>query len=437
MNHDVFISYSSNDKVAANAICHNLESNNIRCWIAPRDIPPGEEYGDLIDEAIKRSKVFVVIFSEKSAMSQWVKGELNIAFEEQKTIIPFRIDNTPLTGQSRVMLNQRHWIDAYPNYEEKFFELTEAVTKALGKNNRQKETKSNEKFRKKYKVFLGALTSILLICLCFGTYCKLSDMFNVFEYNREGIHVKTNKLTEDQEIAIKSILDNMVLIEGGEFIIGNDYRKQDFFTEQDSLSSISHTVKISNYYIGKYEITQKEWRAFFSLEGKCTSIGNGNENRAVDYISWEDAKMLADTIRILTGINFNLPTEAQWEYAARGGNKTHGYIFAGENEDPDRVGWTSTDDITTAEIVGSKRSNELGLYDMTGNVSEWCYDWYAPYQNKYEVNPQGPQSGMDKVYRGGDYRMENLYDLKVSTRFHYSPFTNRRATGVRLVINIK
>ena len=124
MNHDVFISYSSNDKVAANAICHNLESNNIRCWIAPRDIPPGEEYGDLIDEAIKRSKVFVVIFSEKSAMSQWVKGELNIAFEEQKTIIPFRIDNTPLTGQSRVMLNQRHWIDAYPNYEKKFFELT-------------------------------------------------------------------------------------------------------------------------------------------------------------------------------------------------------------------------------------------------------------------------------------------------------------------------
>ena len=173
-------------------------------------------------------------------------------------------------------------------------EKTERKTRRTNRTTRittKAETKSNEKFRKKYKVFLGALTSILLICLCFGTYCKLSDMFHVFEYNREGIHVKTNKLTEDQEIAIKSILDNMVLIEGGEFIIGNDYRKQDFFTEQDSLSSISHTVKISNYYIGKYEITQKEWRAFFSLEGKCTSIGNGNENRAVDYISWEEAKM--------------------------------------------------------------------------------------------------------------------------------------------------
>lgn len=132
MNHDIFISYSSVDKVAANAICHVLEQNKLRCWIAPRDIPPGAEYGDLIDEAIKHADVVVIIFSETSSTSSWVKGELNIAFEEQKTIIPFRLDSTPLKGQNRVILAHKHWIDAYPDYETKFVDLVNAVKLSLG-----------------------------------------------------------------------------------------------------------------------------------------------------------------------------------------------------------------------------------------------------------------------------------------------------------------
>lgn len=133
MNHDVFISYSSQNKVAAQAICHTLEENGIKCWMAPRDIPPGSEYGDLIDLAIKSAKVFVVLFSKQAATSLWVKGELSIAFEEQKVIIPFRLDNTPLQGQNRVMLNQKHWIDAYPDYKTKFNELVSAVAQSIGK----------------------------------------------------------------------------------------------------------------------------------------------------------------------------------------------------------------------------------------------------------------------------------------------------------------
>ena len=88
MDHDVFISYSSQDMEAAQAICHVLEQNEIRCWMAPRNIPPGADYGDVIDEAIRSCKVVIVLFSETAATSQWVKGELNIAFEEQRTIIP-------------------------------------------------------------------------------------------------------------------------------------------------------------------------------------------------------------------------------------------------------------------------------------------------------------------------------------------------------------
>ena len=133
MNHDVFISYSSKNQQTAIAICHVLEQHRIKCWMAPRDIPAGSDYGDLIDEAISACRLFVIVFSEPASISQWVKGELNLAFSEGKTIVPYRIDATELKGAMRLMLNQTHWIDAYPDADSKFGELVAAVSRALGK----------------------------------------------------------------------------------------------------------------------------------------------------------------------------------------------------------------------------------------------------------------------------------------------------------------
>lgn len=137
MTHEVFISYSSKNMNAALAVCHILEQNRVKCWMAPRDIPGGSSYGDLIDDAISACKVFVLIFSESSAKSQWVNAELNIAFTEQRHIIPFRIDDAPLKGANRLILNQAHWIDAYPDFEVKFRELVDSVLLALGRNVRK------------------------------------------------------------------------------------------------------------------------------------------------------------------------------------------------------------------------------------------------------------------------------------------------------------
>ena len=134
MNHDVFISYSSRDKTTALAICHVLEEHRIRCWMAPRDIPPGADYGDVIDEAIVSCRLFVLVFSGPAALSQWVKGELNLAFTERKIIIPYRIDETPLKGAMRLILNQTHWIEAYPDAEMRFGELVEAAERFLGRS---------------------------------------------------------------------------------------------------------------------------------------------------------------------------------------------------------------------------------------------------------------------------------------------------------------
>lgn len=136
MNHDVFISYSSRNQVTATAVCHVLESHGIRCWMAPRDLPPGSDYGDLIDAAIEACRVFVIVFSEPASLSMWVRGELNAAFSQQKYIIPYRIDPTPLKGAMRVILNQMHWVDAYPDAESKFGELAATIARMLGATSR-------------------------------------------------------------------------------------------------------------------------------------------------------------------------------------------------------------------------------------------------------------------------------------------------------------
>lgn len=440
MNHDVFISYSSQDKVAAQAICHALEQNGIRCWIAPRDIPPGAEYGDLIDDAIKESTVVVILFSETAAASSWVKGELNVAFEEQKVIIPFRLDETPLKGQHRVILNQKHWIDAYPDYETKFSDLINAVSNAIGKEDRKPietniQAPSKDKQQKtKWKNWGFYIVPILVVVagLIFG---QISFTSEKLEYNREGLHLTMEDVTDIKKSALISILDNMVFVEGGQFMMGNNYEFCDYLTEQDSLSINPHWVKLDNFYIGKYELTQKEWKAFMSLEGRC--IIENEDNKAMDMLSWEDAMAFADTLTQITGLSFSLPTEAQWEYAAKGGKESRGYLFSGHEENPCEVGWTSADNLSAAHDVGGKRYNELGLYDMTGNVSEWCLDNFDYYESTSAINPQGPSIGKNKIHRGGDFRTVNLYDLKVTTRHHASPFVNRRGTGLRLVINIK
>lgn len=437
MNHDVFISYSSQDMVAAQAICHVLEQNEIRCWMAPRNIPPGSDYGDVIDEAIKSCKVVVILYSEKAAASPWVTGELNVAFEEQKTIIPFRLDKTPLKGQTRVMLNQRHWIDAYPDYKTKFNDLVAAVAMSIGKEIHLEPVTAEtllDKLKHYKKPFLITAIIIAVLASIAVVYPVLAKQLHVCVYDKQGLHVKIKGLTSQQEDALTSILEDMVLVDGGTFVMGNTPEMEDYLTEQDGFSVNPHEVELDNYYICKYEVTQKQWRAFLPTEGKCIVDG---DNTAMDKLSWEDAKAFADTLSAITGLQFSLPTEAQWEFAARGGNKSHRYIFSGHAWDATEVGWTSFEKLTSAHDVGGKRYNELGLYDMTGNVSEWCSDYFSLYSPHSQKNPQGPEKGMNRVLRGGDFRIDNQFDMKVSTRYHDAPFVNRKGAGLRLVINIQ
>lgn len=130
MKHDVFISYSSRNQDVANAICHVLEEADIRCWMAPRDIPVGSKYASVLKDAIVSSKVFVLIFSEFAAVSPWVESELNMAFSNRKTIIPYKVDEALVEDYDEfyVRLNNRHWIDSFPDFHERFNELLQVVS---------------------------------------------------------------------------------------------------------------------------------------------------------------------------------------------------------------------------------------------------------------------------------------------------------------------
>ena len=134
MNHDVFISYSSKNSAAAQAICHQLEDNNIKCWMAPRDIPVGAKYASVITQAIKECKAVVLVFSEYSAISPWVESEINIAFSNRKPIVPYKIDTTPLENYDEfyLMLNNRHWIEAYPDFKTRFADLVTVILNLVG-----------------------------------------------------------------------------------------------------------------------------------------------------------------------------------------------------------------------------------------------------------------------------------------------------------------
>ncbi|MBD5397583.1 formylglycine-generating enzyme family protein [bacterium] len=196
----------------------------------------------------------------------------------------------------------------------------------------------------------------------------------------------------------KAVNMEMVYVEGGEFEMGAT-SEQGNGAEDDEKPV--RTVKLDSYYIGKYEVTQAQWK---EVMGTNPSYFKG-DNRPVENVSWEDAQEFCKRLSERNGKKYVLPTEAQWEYAARGGNKSQHYKYAGGN-DIDEVAWyydnsyglgAEHPDYGT-HSVGTKKANELGIYDMSGNVWEWCSDWYASsYDENDTENPQGPTSGSARV----------------------------------------
>jgi formylglycine-generating enzyme required for sulfatase activity len=186
----------------------------------------------------------------------------------------------------------------------------------------------------------------------------------------------------------------MIVVQGGTFSMGHNNFDED---------KPAHTVTVNNFFIGKYEITQKQWRSVMGKDPMHLAFV-GCDDCPVERVSWLDIQEFLQKLNALTGKNYRLPTEAEWEYAAKGGNKSKNYKYSG-SDNIEEVAWCGNTSDSKTHPIGTKKANELGIHDMTGNVWEWCNDWYDKNYYTYSPpkNPQGPASGSTRVIRGGSW----------------------------------
>ena len=231
----------------------------------------------------------------------------------------------------------------------------------------------------------------------------------------------------------------MILVEGGTFMMGRSERERD--CENLRYTDISneqpaHQVTVSSFYIGKFEVTQGQWK---SLMGKEPPSSTKGDNYPADLVTWNAAQDFINRLNALTGKNYRLPTESEWEYAARGGTKSKGYKYSGSNNLAD-VAWFRENSGMQLYPVGQKQSNELGIYDMTGNVWEYCSDWAGGvYTADAQMNPKGLDSGTRRVQRGGSWSVDDPCLCRVVYRGSSSPdeIVNRGTYGFRLVLPVE
>ena len=218
---------------------------------------------------------------------------------------------------------------------------------------------------------------------------------------------------------------DMVRVEAGTFTMGATAEMKIPWDDEKP----THRVTLTNdYYIGKYEVTQALWKA---VMGNNPSSFKG-DNLPVEEVSWDDCQDFISKLNRITGKTFRLPTEAEWEYAARGGNKSRGYQYSGSSNLSD-VAWYKDNSGSKTHAVGTKQPNELGIYDMCGNVWEWCQDWYGKYSSSSQVNPTGAASGSSRVNRGGCL-INDARDCRSSCRGNNTP-GGRGYLGLRLVLS--
>lgn len=284
---------------------------------------------------------------------------------------------------------------------------------------------------------------------------------------------------ESISITVNGVSFKMVKVQGGSFTMGGTSEQgSDVYDDEKP----THRVTLSNYYIGETEVTQQLWKAVMGNNpsrfgpketnvAKCSYDSfvadakqlnakkpgtvriptrqewdaamvttSGSMKRPVEQISWDDCQEFIRRLNQLTGRNFRMPTEAEWEFAARGGVKSRGYKYSGSNN-IGTVAWyyenaydkgESSPDYGTHNVK-TKQPNELGLYDMSGNVYEWCSDWFGDYSSAAQTNPKGASSGSGRVYRGGSWSFYARY-CRVSLRDYISPSIRGSYLGLRLAL---
>ena len=241
----------------------------------------------------------------------------------------------------------------------------------------------------------------------------------------EGANICFKVEVNSGKFTVNGVSFEMVRVEGGTFHMGATSEQEGEAWDDEKPV---HSVALSSYYIGKTEVTQALWQA---VMGSNPSYFKGSDLPA-ESVSWDDCQEFIQKLNRLTGRNFRLSSEAEWEFACRGGNNSRGYKYSGSNN-LGSVAWYDDNSGGKTHPVATKAPNELGIFDMSGNVWEWCSDWYANYTSYSQTNPTGPQSGSARVNRGGSWS-NGAGNCRSSCRGDFNPADRFITIGLRLAL---
>ena len=356
----IFISYKRLDKDKVFKIKDQIESTlGEKCWIDLDGIESDAQFMNVIIKAIRECEVLLFMYSKTHAQitdfeKDWTVRELNFASKKEKRIVFVNIDGSPLSDEFEFMYGTKQHVDA---------------------------TSAN---------------AINRLCADLRTWLTIPSISS--KASESIVSPPLTKKNQDNYKTFKAgnVEFKMIHVEGGTFTMGK--------------GRVAHKVTLSPYYIGETPVTQALWK---EVTGNNPSYFKYNSFKEpdqcpVESVSWNDSLEFIKNLNLKTGKQFRLITEAEWEFAARGGTKSKGYEYSG-SDNINEVAWYIGCGLHTTFPVKNKRPNELGIYDMSGNVGEWCYDWYDDYSICAQTNPTGPNSGTYHVIRGGSYFHESKY----------------------------
>jgi formylglycine-generating enzyme required for sulfatase activity len=268
-----------------------------------------------------------------------------------------------------------------------------------------------------------------------GYYIVITDSFGRSFANNTFTHstastasfIELGNFSTSAPATLIDTTTGMVLLK----VAGSTYTMGDTFGDGFSGELPTHQVTVGDFYIGKYEVTQGQWQAVMgSNPSYFSSCGT---TCPVEQVSWDDIQTFITTLNQRSGKSYRLPTEAEWEYAARSGGKSEKYSGS---SDVNAVAWYTTNSSGTTHPAGQKQANGLGLYDMSGNAWEWVNDWYGSYSSTVQTNPTGPTSGSYRVTRGGGWNHDATY-ARASYRNNNTPDLRAKTVGFRLAAPVQ
>ena len=465
--YDIFISYSRKDSDLVLDIANKLLDDGYNVRIDKDGIESGDAFKSVIVKAIKKSKVFLFFSSKTANESPWTVKEVNTAVYLKKLIIPVKLDDADYNDSILFDLVGLDYVSYSDDPVRSLRDLQKSLKKHIGKTEVdvkkiKKEIETLEKDGQQLytdqrrvlddiiakKKLIGETSQTCPVCgmtndinspycpTCGWTYIpfqskkldekRLATAKKIWLSKGHIGTVVEEVPTKILPQPIMELIHDMVRVEGGSFTMGGTREQgEDAFEDEKP----AHKVTLSSYSIGRYPITQEQWEA---VMGNNPSHFKGGK-LPVDSVSWFDCQDFVKKLSEITGRRFRLPTEAEWEYAARGGKKGKKYKFSGGHV-LNLVGWYNENSGGTSHEVGKKSPNELGIYDMSGNIWEWVQDWKGDFTEEEQENPTGPKTGIERICRGGGWNRE-IDRARVSYRGDDQPDLRYCSLGLRIVMD--